>query len=97
MKKKRISNNVIRRLPRYLRKLDELTEEGVTRISSLELENSLGLLLPRSGRISTASANSDSRATDIISHPFWSKLHRSWESTADIMQCLWEPGMSAGH
>ena len=42
MKKKRISNNVIRRLPRYLRKLDELTKEGVTRISSLELGKQLG-------------------------------------------------------
>ena len=43
VKKDRISNNVIRRLPRYLRKLDELTAAGVTRISSLELGKQLGL------------------------------------------------------
>ena len=42
VKKDRISNNVIRRLPRYLRKLDELTAAGVTRISSLELGKQLG-------------------------------------------------------
>ncbi len=42
MKKDRISNNVIRRLPRYLRKLDELSEAGITRISSLELGKQLG-------------------------------------------------------
>ena len=34
MKRLKVSNNVIRRLPRYLRKLDELTEQGVTRVSS---------------------------------------------------------------
>ena len=28
MKRVKVSNNVIRRLPRYLRRLDELTEEG---------------------------------------------------------------------
>ncbi|MBQ1402823.1 MAG: redox-sensing transcriptional repressor Rex, partial [Oscillospiraceae bacterium] len=37
MKKEKISNNVIRRLPRYLRKLDELTAAGVNRISPTEL------------------------------------------------------------
>ena len=42
MKKGKISNNVIRRLPRYLRKLDELTENGVTRISSFDLGQHLG-------------------------------------------------------
>lgn len=42
MKKGNISNNVIRRLPRYLRKLDELSEAGITRISSFELGNQLG-------------------------------------------------------
>ena len=34
MKQARVSNNVIRRLPRYLRKLDELRSAGVDRISS---------------------------------------------------------------
>ena len=43
MKRLKVSNNVIRRLPRYLRKLDELTENGVTRISSFELGHQLGL------------------------------------------------------
>lgn len=42
MKKKYISNNVIRRLPRYLRKLDELQERGVSRISSRQLGEELG-------------------------------------------------------
>ena len=37
MKKNYISKNVIRRLPRYLRKLDELSAAGVERISSGEL------------------------------------------------------------
>ncbi|MBQ9686202.1 MAG: redox-sensing transcriptional repressor Rex [Oscillospiraceae bacterium] len=43
MKRLKVSNNVIRRLPRYLRKLDELTENGVSRISSFELGHQLGL------------------------------------------------------
>ena len=42
MKRTNISNNVIRRLPRYLRKLDELTESGVSRVSSFELGKQLG-------------------------------------------------------
>ena len=43
MKRVKVSNNVIRRLPRYLRKLDELTENGISRVSSFELGNQLGL------------------------------------------------------
>ena len=43
MKKARISNNVIRRLPRYLRKLDELISHNIDRISSGELGKQLGL------------------------------------------------------
>lgn len=43
MKKYKVSNNVIRRLPRYLRKLDELSENGVTRVSSFDLGQQLGL------------------------------------------------------
>ena len=43
MKRVKVSNNVIRRLPRYLRKLDELAESGVNRISSFELGQQLGL------------------------------------------------------
>ena len=43
MKKTKISNNVIRRLPRYLRKLDELAQGGAERISSKELGNQMGL------------------------------------------------------
>ena len=42
MKKSYISKNVIRRLPRYLRKLDELAAEGVERISSGELGTRIG-------------------------------------------------------
>lgn len=38
-----ISKNVIRRLPRYLRKLDELIAAGTERISSGELGNQMGL------------------------------------------------------
>lgn len=43
MKRIKVSNNVIRRLPRYLRRLDELNAEGVGRISSGELGRQLGL------------------------------------------------------
>ncbi len=43
MKRVKVSNNVIRRLPRYLRKLDELADAGVSRISSGELGRQLGL------------------------------------------------------
>ncbi len=43
MKRLKVSNNVIRRLPRYLRKLDELNAQGVTRVSSSELGKQLGL------------------------------------------------------
>ena len=43
MKRIKVSNNVIRRLPRYLRKLDELQENGISRISSFELGQQLGL------------------------------------------------------
>lgn len=43
MKRIKVSNNVIRRLPRYLRKLDELNEAGVDRISSGELGRQMGL------------------------------------------------------
>lgn len=43
MKCVKVSNNVIRRLPRYLRKLDELANENVSRISSSELGKLLGL------------------------------------------------------
>ncbi len=43
MKSGKVSKNVIRRLPRYLRKLDELDAAGVSRISSYELGQQLGL------------------------------------------------------
>ncbi len=43
MKRVKVSNNVIRRLPRYLRKLDDLTEHGIRRISSFDLGQQLGL------------------------------------------------------
>ena len=43
MKQSKISNNVIRRLPRYLRRLDELIAKGQERVSSSELGNQLGL------------------------------------------------------
>ncbi len=46
MKRARSSNislNVIRRMPRYLRRLDELSERGVERVSSKELGEQLGL------------------------------------------------------
>ena len=43
MKRIKISNNVIRRLPKYLRKLDDLRNAGVERISSGELGRQMGL------------------------------------------------------
>ena len=43
LKRVKVSNNVIRRMPRYMRKLDELTAAGVTRISSFDLGQQLGL------------------------------------------------------
>ena len=43
VKQSKVSNNVIRRLPRYLRKLDELEANGINRISSFELGQQLGL------------------------------------------------------
>lgn len=43
MKRVKVSNNVIRRMPRYLRKLDELSESGVDKISSRQLGELLGL------------------------------------------------------
>ena len=43
MKKAYISKNVIRRLPRYLRKLDELIDANIERISSGELGPQMGL------------------------------------------------------
>jgi len=43
LKHVKVSNNVIRRLPRYLRKLDELKASGVARISSFNLGQQLGL------------------------------------------------------
>ena len=38
-----VSQNVIRRMPRYLRRLDELAANGVERVSSKELGEQLGL------------------------------------------------------
>ena len=43
MKRVKVSNHVTRRLPRYLRKLDELQGNGINRISSFELGQQLGL------------------------------------------------------
>lgn len=43
VKQLKVSNNVIRRLPRYLRKLDELKTAGVDRISSGELGRQMSL------------------------------------------------------
>lgn len=43
MKRHKISKNVVRRLPRYLRKLDELINLDVERVSSNELGAQMGL------------------------------------------------------
>ena len=43
MKKNHVSSAVIRRLPRYYRRLDELNRAGVERISSSALGESMGL------------------------------------------------------
>lgn len=40
--RKKVSNNVIRRLPRYIRLLDEMDQEGLMRVSSSELGERLG-------------------------------------------------------
>ena len=45
MKRIKVSNNVIRRMPRYLRKLDDLNAAGIERISSGELGRQMGCLL----------------------------------------------------
>lgn len=42
-KDKRVSNAVIRRLPRYYRNLEELNRNGVVRISSAALSDSMGI------------------------------------------------------
>ncbi len=42
-KDKRVSNAVIRRLPRYYRNLEELSRSGVERISSAALSDSMGI------------------------------------------------------
>ena len=39
---KRISDNTVRRLPKYLRKLEELSASGIERISSAELARAFG-------------------------------------------------------
>ena len=43
MRRVNVSNNVIRRMPRYLRNLDELAGHAINRISSSELGEQLGL------------------------------------------------------
>ncbi len=43
MKKEYVSKNVIQRMPRYLRELNDLEREGVERISSSELGTRMGL------------------------------------------------------
>ncbi len=43
MKRSNVSNNVIRRLPRYLRRLDDLAGKGEERISSDKLGRQMGL------------------------------------------------------
>lgn len=43
MKRDNISKNVIRRLPRYLRRLEDLSRRGIHRISSGELGEQMGL------------------------------------------------------
>ncbi|MCQ2406107.1 MAG: redox-sensing transcriptional repressor Rex [Oscillospiraceae bacterium] len=43
MKRDYISKNVIRRLPRYVRKLDDLAKAGIERISSGEMGKQMGL------------------------------------------------------
>lgn len=43
MNERRIPEVVIRRLPKYLRRLQELEEEGVLRVSSLQLSHQMGL------------------------------------------------------
>ena len=74
MKRVKVSNNVIRRLPRYLRKLDELQENGISRISSFELGQQLGLT-PSQIR------HSVSRATGTMFPDCGNRLHPSSEWT----------------
>ena len=53
VKQLKVSNNVIRRLPRYLRKLDELKTAGVDRISSGELGRQMSLTSGLRGEIAS--------------------------------------------
>ena len=49
MKKRKVSEQIIRRLPRYYRYLEELSDNGVTRISSKELGEMMSPPLTKSG------------------------------------------------
>ncbi len=40
---KKISNNVIRRLPRYMRYIDEMVSNGVVKVSSADIAEKTGL------------------------------------------------------
>ena len=66
MEQKEISQAVVGRLPRYLRYLGDLKDEGVERISSQELSELMQELRHRFVRILIISVDSDSRDMDIM-------------------------------
>ena len=78
MKRIKVSNNVIRRMPRYLRKLDDLNAAGIERISSGELGRQMGLTPRRSVRISAFLVSSASRVTATTSWHCVAASPRSW-------------------
>ena len=87
MKRLKVSNNVIRRLPRYLRKLDELDAQGISRVSSSELGQQLGLTPSQIRQDFSCLGSLASRATATMypaSAPMWP---RSWAWIGSIRPC----------
>ena len=60
-RRNRVSEAVIRRLPKYYRYLKEMEKNGVQRISSRELSDKMGLTASKFVKILTVSADLDNR------------------------------------
>ena len=65
MKEERISEAVIRRLPKYYRYLNDLEQKGIERISSRKMSNDLNLNASQIRRDLNCFGVSASRVTDI--------------------------------
>jgi len=74
-KQAKISNAVIKRLPRYRRYLKELRKKGVDKISSNEFSTLIGYT---ASQIRITSVDSDSKATDTVWTGFTMKSVRFW-------------------